>query len=259
MFVHCFHGYGRFLSPDPGYDYDQLDPMSWNLYSYVRGNPVVRLDKTGKFTDISMNASVYQEDINNFSKKMEQLPKPELTPEAKMVEGAFQLVCGTLTAAIIITVGAPVAGMVAESGAATILSKFPEEATAIGQFIEQSVLKFGSGAIAEKAAERVLSGKNGGEIAKEQLKAAATVVASGGNSKLGAIISGGVKILTSKNKIKAFTEIGIKHGFKLITESTGSKKVDFILNVVEGVGQNYIIDRIFVQTNEDLPDTKNNK
>jgi len=41
------HGYGRFLSPDPGYDYDQLDPMSWNLYSYVRGNPIRFLDLTG--------------------------------------------------------------------------------------------------------------------------------------------------------------------------------------------------------------------
>ena len=41
-------GYGRFLSPDPGYDYDQLDPMSWNLYSYVRGNPIKSLDPTGE-------------------------------------------------------------------------------------------------------------------------------------------------------------------------------------------------------------------
>ncbi|BBB33455.1 hypothetical protein TTHT_2013 [Thermotomaculum hydrothermale] len=39
---------GRFLSPDPGYDYDQLDPMSWNLYAYVRGNPVKKIDPTGK-------------------------------------------------------------------------------------------------------------------------------------------------------------------------------------------------------------------
>ena len=43
-------GYGRFLSPDPGYDYDQLDPISWNLYSYVRGNPIKSLDPTGART-----------------------------------------------------------------------------------------------------------------------------------------------------------------------------------------------------------------
>ncbi len=40
-------GYGRFLSPDPGYDYDQLDPMSWNLYAYVRGNPIAFVDPFG--------------------------------------------------------------------------------------------------------------------------------------------------------------------------------------------------------------------
>ena len=44
-------GYGRFLSPDPGYDYDQLDPMSWNLYAYVRGNPITHLDPTGKWDE----------------------------------------------------------------------------------------------------------------------------------------------------------------------------------------------------------------
>jgi len=51
-------GYGRFLSPDPGYDYDQLDPMSWNLYSYVRGNPINNVDPTGEVTfGIGLNAS----------------------------------------------------------------------------------------------------------------------------------------------------------------------------------------------------------
>ena len=49
-------GYGRFLSPDPGYDYDQLDPMSWNLYSYVRGNPVMRIDPDGKEAPTVENA-----------------------------------------------------------------------------------------------------------------------------------------------------------------------------------------------------------
>ena len=52
-------GYGRFLSPDPGYDYDQLDPMSWNLYAYVRGNPVKNVDKIGKAVlTVSLNISI---------------------------------------------------------------------------------------------------------------------------------------------------------------------------------------------------------
>ena len=40
-------GGGRFLQVDPGYDYDPMDPMSFNLYSYVRGNPVMNVDPTG--------------------------------------------------------------------------------------------------------------------------------------------------------------------------------------------------------------------
>ena len=39
----------RFLQVDPGYDYDKMDPMSWNLYAYVRGNPIMRTDPDGKF------------------------------------------------------------------------------------------------------------------------------------------------------------------------------------------------------------------
>ena len=41
-------GNGRFLQVDPGKDYDQNDPMSYNLYGYVRGNPVMAVDKTGE-------------------------------------------------------------------------------------------------------------------------------------------------------------------------------------------------------------------
>jgi len=38
---------GKFLTVDPGYDYDQNDPMSFNLYAYVRCNPIGRTDPTG--------------------------------------------------------------------------------------------------------------------------------------------------------------------------------------------------------------------
>ena len=41
-------GSGRFLQVDPGYDYDKTDPMSFNLYGYVRGNPVMGTDPTGE-------------------------------------------------------------------------------------------------------------------------------------------------------------------------------------------------------------------
>jgi len=38
---------GKFNVPDMGKDYDVMDPMSWNLYSYVRCNPIGRTDPTG--------------------------------------------------------------------------------------------------------------------------------------------------------------------------------------------------------------------
>lgn len=36
-----------FLQVDPGIDYDKNDPMSFNLYTYVRNNPVNATDPTG--------------------------------------------------------------------------------------------------------------------------------------------------------------------------------------------------------------------
>ncbi|KDA53244.1 hypothetical protein EG19_06580 [Thermoanaerobaculum aquaticum] len=39
---------GRFLSVDPGRDFDPSHPQSWNLYAYVRNNPVSAVDPTGK-------------------------------------------------------------------------------------------------------------------------------------------------------------------------------------------------------------------
>ena len=40
---------GRFLSPDePFVDQNLFDPQSWNLYSYVRSNPLSNVDPTGQ-------------------------------------------------------------------------------------------------------------------------------------------------------------------------------------------------------------------
>ncbi|MFZ5898745.1 MAG: RHS repeat domain-containing protein, partial [Bacillota bacterium] len=40
---------GRFLSVDPGRDFDPSHPQSWNLYAYVRNNPVNATDPTGRW------------------------------------------------------------------------------------------------------------------------------------------------------------------------------------------------------------------
>ena len=39
---------GKFLSVDPGRDWDAKQPQSWNSYSYVRNDPLNRTDPTGK-------------------------------------------------------------------------------------------------------------------------------------------------------------------------------------------------------------------
>jgi RHS repeat-associated protein len=41
---------GRFVQPDDGSDQDPSDPQSWNLYSYVRNNPLSNTDPTGRCT-----------------------------------------------------------------------------------------------------------------------------------------------------------------------------------------------------------------
>jgi RHS repeat-associated protein len=39
---------GRFLSVDPGKDWDPAQPQSWNMYSYVRNNPINATDPDGR-------------------------------------------------------------------------------------------------------------------------------------------------------------------------------------------------------------------
>jgi len=67
-------GSGRFLQVDPGYDYKMNDPMSFNLYSYGRENPVRFLDPSGKWNE------------KNKKKGEEFLKKLKLTNKAAFVK-----------------------------------------------------------------------------------------------------------------------------------------------------------------------------
>jgi|GEM_PF-6821745 len=46
--------YGRFASPDPARDQHFEDTQSWNIYSYVRNNPVMMTDTTGEYAKIAI-------------------------------------------------------------------------------------------------------------------------------------------------------------------------------------------------------------
>ena len=51
---------GRMMSPDSGVDQHPEDPQSWNLYSYVRNNPLNSVDPSGEFTCDSKTVSATQ-------------------------------------------------------------------------------------------------------------------------------------------------------------------------------------------------------
>lgn len=44
---HYASSLGRFMTPDDGSDQDARDPQGWNLYSYVRNNPLNSTDPSG--------------------------------------------------------------------------------------------------------------------------------------------------------------------------------------------------------------------
>jgi len=49
---------GRFLSVDPGFDVQPENPQSWNLYGYVRNNPVNATDLDGRWSTAGHNTII---------------------------------------------------------------------------------------------------------------------------------------------------------------------------------------------------------
>ncbi|HEX6159927.1 MAG TPA: RHS repeat-associated core domain-containing protein, partial [Thermoanaerobaculia bacterium] len=48
---------GRFLSVDPGRDWNPSQPQSWNMYAYVRNNPMRYTDPTGRYICVGGDAA----------------------------------------------------------------------------------------------------------------------------------------------------------------------------------------------------------
>ncbi|BCW94312.1 MAG: hypothetical protein KatS3mg007_2206 [Thermoanaerobaculum sp.] len=98
---------GRFLSVDPGRDFDASHPQSWNLYAYVRNNPINAFDSTGKANDWAFGP--FGPYTDGFGKMMSEVvannPKPE-TPEQRALEMA-------LTATVVAPFALPAAVAVA--------------------------------------------------------------------------------------------------------------------------------------------------
>ncbi len=62
---------GRFSSPDDGSDWDPTNPQSWNLYSYVRNNPLINVDPDGHDCVYLNNAGNGAEEVDQHSSSTE--------------------------------------------------------------------------------------------------------------------------------------------------------------------------------------------
>ncbi|MFP5245805.1 MAG: RHS repeat-associated core domain-containing protein [Thermoanaerobaculia bacterium] len=73
-------GVGRFLTVDPGRDWDPRKPQAWNMYSYVRNNPINTIDPTGKWgwSDFKQWVRDTRDDLTNWwhEKWHENIPPP---------------------------------------------------------------------------------------------------------------------------------------------------------------------------------------
>ena len=66
---------GRFTSPDgPLLDQTSEDPQSWNLYGYVRNNPLAFVDPTGQYIDRA-----------SFESQLEELRKKQAEVNAELI------------------------------------------------------------------------------------------------------------------------------------------------------------------------------
>jgi hypothetical protein len=87
---------GRFISPDDGSDQDPNNPQSWNLYSYVRNNPLNSTDPDGHSVQVCDTYGNCGDPISNAQYEMDQktnqsgLDEPTLDTVGMSGNGAGQ-------------------------------------------------------------------------------------------------------------------------------------------------------------------------
>ena len=91
---------GRFLSVDPGRDWDMSRPQSWNLYAYVRNNPVNATDPTGRqqvTKDQKQSSGPTDADVEAIKKKERELFMEDLQSAEIVITVTYGLATGTAT------------------------------------------------------------------------------------------------------------------------------------------------------------------
>jgi hypothetical protein len=82
---------GRFMSPDPIHIMKQklVDPQQWNLYSYVRNNPLNLTDPTGLYTvDCTAGTQTDQQKCNKAADNFEKQRQKDLKSKNAKVRDA---------------------------------------------------------------------------------------------------------------------------------------------------------------------------
>jgi RHS repeat-associated protein len=100
-------GSAKFLSVDPGRDWDPARPQSWNLYSYVRNNPVNDTDPDGRGVASTL-ADFYEKTAKTLNKVADALDgyvndQGPLNPDLGLV--AFSLASSARSGADMLQIG----------------------------------------------------------------------------------------------------------------------------------------------------------
>jgi RHS repeat-associated protein len=84
--------YGRFSTPDPyAGSAGAGDPSSWNRYSYTKGDPVNRMDRSGLVASLTCGSGGYQSDENGVEEPCEDW----VPDECYIIDGVVSPECGS--------------------------------------------------------------------------------------------------------------------------------------------------------------------